>query len=274
LGGCRGAGTRRSDLRGEGCWDMERIPLLEFDSDTRAIIEPSRQYQDINPPEHCVMPIYRSLIEKLRREGRLEKIHQFREDPPPEPVYVLGCDGRQVVVANPGIGAPFAAAVFEVLIALGCRKFVACGSAGVLKPELERGAIVVPNSAIRDEGTSYHYCPPSRAIDIEQSVVSKLESVLRRHHVPYEVGRTWTTDAFFRETTGKIAERKAEGCLTVEMECSALVAVARFRGVTFGQYLVAVDDVSGEEWDRRHVDDKVPLQERVFWLSVEACLSL
>jgi uridine phosphorylase len=253
---------------------MERIPLLEFDSDPRGIIEPPKLYHDINPPERCVMPIYRSLVEKLRSEGRLELIYQFRGDPPPDSVYVLAHDGRQVAVANPGIGAPYAAAVFEVLIALGCRKFVACGSAGVLKPELERGTIVIPKSAIRDEGTSYHYCPPSRAIDIDPSVVSRLESVLRKHDVRHEIGRTWTTDAFFRETRRKVAERKAEGCLTVDMECSAFAAVAKFRGVTFGQYLVAGDDVSGEEWDRRHVDDKVPLQERVFWLSVEACLSL
>ncbi len=58
------------------------------------------------------------------------------------------------------------------------------------------------------------------------------------------------------------------------MECSAFAAVAKFRGVTFGQYLVAGDDVSGEEWDRRHADDKTPLEEKAFWLSVEACLSL
>ncbi len=253
---------------------MERIPLLEFDSDTRAIIDPTRLYPDINPPEYCVMPIYPSLIAKLRNEGRLKLIFQFRGDPPPDSVYVVGYGGRQVAVANPGIGAPYAAAVLEVLIALGCRKFVACGSAGVLKPELERGAIVIPSSAIRDEGTSYHYCPPSRAIDIDPSVVSKLESILRKHDARYEVGRTWTTDAFFRETKAKIEERKQAGCIVVEMECSALAAVAKFRGVTFGQYLVAGDDVSGEEWDRRQIEDKVPVQEKVFWLSVEACLCL
>jgi len=253
---------------------MERIPLLEFDSDRSAIINPPSHLQDINPPEHCVMPIYGSLIEKLWENGRLEKIHDIGGALCPMSVFVLEYDDRHVTVAHPGIGAPFAAGTFEVLIAMGCRKFVACGSAGVLEPELERGAIVIPSSAIRDEGTSYHYCPPSRAIDVDQSVVSNLESVVRRHHVRYEVGRTWTTDAIYRETKDKIAERKQEGCLTVEMECSALVAVAKFRGVTFGQYLSAGDDVSGDEWDPRYCDDKAPFHEKVFWLSVEACLSL
>jgi uridine phosphorylase len=253
---------------------MEQIPLLEFDEDRTAIIEPSSHIKSINAPEHCVMPIYGSMIEKLQREGRLEKIHEFDSALLPIAVFVLEYDGRQVTVANPGVGAPFAAAIFEGLIALGCRKFVACGSAGVLRSELRRGAIVIPSSAVRDEGTSYHYSPPSRIIDVDLSVISKLQSVLQRHSVRYAIGRTWTTDALFRETRGKIERREREGCITVEMECSALVAVANFRGVTFGQYLAAGDDVSGSRWDPRVCDDKLPMQEKVFWLSVEACLSL
>jgi nucleoside phosphorylase len=60
----------------------------------------------------------------------------------------------------------------------------------------------------------------------------------------------------------------------VEMECSALMSVAKFRDVPFGQYLGAGDDVSGNEWDPRIVSDTMPFTEKLFWLSVEACLSL
>lgn len=133
---------------------------------------------------------------------------------------------------------------------------------------------MLPSAAVRDEGTSYHYYPPSRSIEVEPGVVRKLESVLQRHNVRYEVGKTWTTDAIYRETPGKIDARRSEGCITVEMECAAFLAVAKFRGVTFGQYFVAGDDVSGDEWDPRRGGEGLPIQERVFWLSVEACLSL
>jgi uridine phosphorylase len=231
-------------------------------------------YHSIGAPEHCVMPIYQTVIDVLLGEDRLEEIFQIGGEPRPVPVYTMAHNGRDVVVANPGVGAPFAAAILEVLIALGCRKFVACGGAGVLKPELARGTIIIPSSAVRDEGTSYHYCPPSKVIDLDSDVVKTLESVLRRHGEHYDVGKTWTTDAFFRETRSRVAERKAEGCLTVDMECSALAAVAKFRGVIFGQYLVAADDVSGEDWDRRRTDNEVSLKERSFWLAVEACLEL
>ena len=253
---------------------MQQIPLAEFDNDNMGIIEPAELFENISPPEHCVMPIYSSVIEKLDKDNRLEKIYERKTPLVQMEVYKMEYGGKSVVVAHPGLGAPFAAATLEELIALGCRKFVACGSAGVLKSDLKRGAIVIPNSAIRDEGTSYHYCPPSREIEVDRKITKKLELVLKKHQIDYEIGKTWTTDAFYRETKGKITRRKAEGCLTVDMECSAFIAVSKFRNVIFGQYLAAGDDISGVEWDPRLGNDRQAIREKVFWLSVEACLSL
>jgi len=253
---------------------MEQIPLTEFDDDRMAIIEPANIHENISAPEHCVMPMFGSLMGKLKRDGRLEKIYEIRTPLIPIDIHRMEYDNKFITVAHPGVGAPWVATHLEELIALGCRKFVACGSAGVLKSELKRGAVVIPGSAVRDEGTSYHYCPPSREIEMERGVVDKLESVLRKHHIDYEIGKTWTTDAFYRETRDKIARRKSEGCIAVDMECSALIAVSRFRNVRFGQYLSAGDDVSGDVWDPRYVDNRLSFQEKVFWLSVEACLTL
>ena len=253
---------------------MQQIPLTEFDDDKMGIIEPAVLFENISPPEYCVMPIYSSVIDKLNKDGRLEKIYESQTPLAQMGVYKMEYEGKFITVAHPGLGAPFAAATLEELIALGCRKFVACGSAGVLKSDLNRGAIVIPSSAVRDEGTSYHYYPPSREIEIDQKIIKKLESVLRKHQIDYEIGKTWTTDAFYRETRGKIKRRKAEGCLTVDMECSAFIAVSKFRNVIFGQYLAVGDDVSGDEWDPRLSNNRQAIREKVFWLSVEACLSL
>jgi uridine phosphorylase len=183
-------------------------------------------------------------------------------------------EGTAVAVAHPGLCAPFVAAVLEELIAFGCRKFVACGSAGVLDGNLKKGTVVVPSAAVRDEGTSYHYLPPEREIEADPDVVAIIESVLQSHGVTYRVGKTWTTDGLYRETKNRIAKRKAEGCLTVEMECSAFLAVARFRGVRFGQLLATGDDVSGDQWDPRQTPEHATFPERLFWLSVEASLNL
>jgi uridine phosphorylase len=72
------------------------------------------------------------------------------------------------------------------------------------------------------------------------------------------------------------ATRKADGCLTVEMERAALAAVAEFRGVTFGQLLATGDDVSGDQWHPREwgTDAHVEFSDKLFWLAVESCLGL
>ena len=92
--------------------------------------------------------------------------------------------------------------------------------------------------------------------------------------MPYVTAKTWTTDAIYRETRGKVERRAAEGCVTVEMEAAALFAVAAFRGVRLGQLLYAGDDLSGDAWDARGWDAHAEGRELLFRLAAEACLSI
>lgn len=253
---------------------IAEYPILEFDNAKEALIEPSKILKRIDIPECCVLPIYDTVITALREQGRLSHVNDIRTSLGPMPVFQMEHVGRSVAVAHPGLCAPFAAAVLEELIAFGCRKFIACGTAGVLDGGLAKGTVVVPNAAVRDEGTSYHYIAPAREIGVAPEVVAIIASVLETHGVAHRVGKTWTTDAIYRETKGRIAQRTAEGCLTVEMECAAFLAVAQFRQVRFGQMLAASDDVSGDVWEPRHAEEDASFAERLFWLSVEACLRL
>ena len=259
-----------------GCKIMKPdYPILEHDGSESSLIEPSEVLRPIEGmPEHCVLPMYKQVIDSLHAQSRLTHVTDIGSTMGPLPVFRIEHQGQLVVVAHPGLGAPFAAGCLEELIAFGCRKFVACGAAGVLDRDLARGTVVIPNAAVRDEGASYHYLPPGREIEVEPSVVSTLESVLESSSIRYRVGKTWTTDGIYRETRSRIARRKAEGCLTVEMECSAFLAVAKFRGVKFGQLLATGDDVSGNEWDPRRGSEHEPFAETLLWLSVEACLRL
>jgi uridine phosphorylase len=143
----------------------------------------------------------------------------------------------------------------------------------VLESSIAVGHVVVPIAAVRDEGTSYHYLPASREVEPSAEAVAAILAALKRHDVPYVVGKTWTTDAIYRETYGKVAQRKAEGCLTVEMEAATFFAVAQFRGVTFGQILYGGDDVGGEVWDARDWA-RATIRERLFQLAAEACVAL
>ena len=250
-------------------------PILEFDDSSEAILEPCKIYERLDTmPERCVLPIYHEVIEGLQEKNLVTRVTDIGTPMGAMPVYRMTHAGEDVAVAEPGLGAPFAAAVLEELIALGCRKFIACGTAGVLDSDLRKGTIVVPNAAVRDEGTSYHYLPPSREIAAQPDTVRAIQSVLDADGAEYRVGKTWTTDAVYRETKNRIAKRKSEGCLTVEMECAAFLAVAAFRGVRFGQLLGVTDDVSGDDWNYRGTEKGKSSPEQLFWLSVESCLRL
>ena len=250
------------------------FPILEFDPTLRAVIEPSEQISPSDVPERCVPCFFGDVIAGLVDSGTAREAACMKSEMGRHPIYVMEIGGGEVAVYQPGISAAFAAAMLDEVIAHGCRKFVACGAAGVLDREIDAGHIIVPVSAVRDEGASYHYMAPSREVEADPSGVAAIESVLQAHARPYIKGKTWTTDAFYRETPDKVALRRSEGCIAVEMEAAAFFAVARFRGVTFAQMLYGGDDVSGSEWDHREWHKRTSVREDLLMLAAEACLLL
>jgi uridine phosphorylase len=250
------------------------FPILEHDDTAVAHIEPSRLIKPIDIAPHCVVCFFADVLRKVIAERNARVVSMHSSEIGEHPVYEIEVDGRRLAFFHPGIGAPLAAGLLEEVIAVGCRKFIACGGAGVLVPDVAVGHAIVPVSAVRDEGTSYHYLPPAREVAAHPLAVQAIERALQRDNVPFLKGKTWTTDAIYRETPKKIALRRDEGCLTVEMEAAAFFAVAQFRGVPFGQILYGGDDLSSETWDSRHWNHHATAREKLFWIAAEACLNL
>lgn len=255
-------------------------PILEFDPSRGAVIEPS-VFTSLAGGERpgeigrrCVLCFLAEVMASLLDRGEARVVGQVATGMGSQPLLELQRDGRAVAVFHPGVGAPMAAANLEKLIALGLGRFVACGGAGVLDAAIAPGTLIVATSAVRDEGTSYHYAAPSREVPAPAEGVAALEAALRAGRHAYRLGKTWTTDALFRETPARVRRRAAEGCITVEMEAAALFAVAQFRSVPLGVLLYAGDDVSGEQWDARRWDARRQVRRGVFDLAVEACLRL
>jgi uridine phosphorylase len=249
-------------------------PLLEFDASRVAIIEPSRVIEPIDIAEHCVLCFFQEVIAELVHEGaRARHLHSGQSEVGDYPVYELDYGGRRLAVVHPGVGAPAAVARFERVIALGCRKFIVCGGAGVLDGTINVGDIVVPSSAIRDEGASYHYLRPAREVAPTRRALAAIEAVLSENHHDYVLGKTWTTDAVYRETRQQVNRRKREGCVVVDMEAAAFFAVARFRHVECAQILYGGDSLAGRRWEPRGWN-RHAMRERLFHLAAQACLRL
>ena len=190
------------------------------------------------------------------------------------PIYETVCEGKRICLVQGFVGAAGAAAFLEELIAFGCDRFLVCGGAGVLRPDIAVGHLLLPYTAVRDEGVSYHYIEPSREISCDPGVVDAVERELTRSSIPYIKAKTWTTDAFYRETRDKVALRVAEGCVCVEMEAAAFFAVAQYRDVRLGQILYGGDDLSGEAWDGREWNDRNDVRESLVELAMQICLEI
>lgn len=251
----------------------DQLPLLEPFDREKAIIEPSEVVTHSDVPEMGVI-CFKPNLKKLVANYPHKELEPLRTAMGKLPVYEIEWKSRRLAVFCPGISAPLAVSLTEEVIARGCRKLVAFGGAGVLDRKLIRGHLVVPTSAIRDEGTSFHYAVPSREIAPDEAALVAIKAVLSERNIPFTLGKTWTTDAFYRETPSRIARRTAEGCLTVEMEAAALFALAQFRGITLGQILICGDDVSGDQWDARGTHPQATTKEAVFELAAEACMRL
>jgi uridine phosphorylase len=146
----------------------KEFPILEFDNTRNAIIEPKKIIQSIDISENVVMCFFKEVIERLKNEGKLKVVTNLKSEMGLYPIYEMQYANKAVTLFHPGLGAPFSAELMEKVIALGCKKFIACGGAGVLDKTIAVGHVIVPISAIRDEGTSYHYLPPSREVQVKK----------------------------------------------------------------------------------------------------------
>ncbi len=248
------------------------LPLLENDLGSAAMIEPAAVVRARDVPPAAVLCFFAEVVAGLAERADARRVAVLRWEHGAHAVHEVEHRGRRLAVLQPGVGAPLAAGLLEEAIALGCRTFVAVGGAGALTPGLALGHPVVVTAAVRDEGTSLHYLPPSRTVEADPGGVRALQQTLAEAGLDHASGPTWTTDAPYRETRARVARRVAEGCLTVEMEASALAAVARYRDVRLAHLLYAADSLAGQEWEHRGWNRAAAVREQLFWLAADAAL--
>jgi uridine phosphorylase len=247
---------------------------LEFDDTLVAKIEPSFSHKKAEGYEYCVITFFREVLENMEKKGLIKEVKLLNCETMNIPIYEMDYKGNKIHLFLGYVGAAGSAAFLEELIALGFKKFIVCGGAGVLRKDIAVGHLIIPTSAIRDEGASYHYLPPAREVECNPEVVKKIEEEFIKDKIEYIKAKTWTTDSFYRETEKKVELRKSEGCVTVEMEAAAFFAVAKFRNVKLGQILYGGDDLSDVVWDSRKWHNRVEIRENLVDISIRICLSL
>ena len=206
-------------------------------------------------PEVCITTFSESIIKDFVEKNTARVIANLYSANGIIPVYEIEYADKKMGLFLSRVGAPACVAGLEEIIALGAQKVVQFGCCGILNQSIADGKIIVPSSALRDEGTSYHYFPASEEIDADSSSVDIAVRCLKRHKIPYVVGKVWTTDAIYRETPEAVRERKMQGCIAVEMECSASLAVAKFRKIPMIQFFYGADNLDSDQWEIRDLTD-------------------
>jgi uridine phosphorylase len=178
-------------------------------------------------PEVCLLDPDGDIVRALARTGRARRspgwacyhtdLHEFEWAG--ESFGIIGC----------AVGASFAVLLAEQLFASGCRLLISMTSAGQIVEQGSPPYFILIDRALRDEGTSYHYLPPSDFVEAEESLVRAVMEAFATSRQPMCRGASWTTDAPFRETAAAIERCRARNILAVEMEAAGLYAFAKAR---------------------------------------------
>ncbi|HFI0959185.1 TPA: nucleoside phosphorylase [Streptococcus suis] len=231
--------------------------LLEEFENTRAVIEPEdvcRLRKETH--EVCDTLIYSfngEIVERVSQSEQARFGGYVSSLNGKHPWYLYETEDMTVAVMLATIGAPMAVGHLEELKACGFENFIVLGSCGVLDKSLAADKIILPSSALRDEGTSYHYAPASDEINYDPALLLTMEKALDQAGIEHVRAKTWTTDAFYRETAAKVKRRLAAGAMVVDMEASAIMAWANFRQAKVYQFFYTADyvDHHKNEWDTR-----------------------
>lgn len=212
-------------------------------------VRASRGIGDAALPAICVLEFDGDLTDWLTAGGRARKAPHW-----PcfhTAMHLVDCGGIEVGVIARTIGGPYSVLIAEQLHAAGVRLTVGLTSAGRIAPALPLPCLVVASAAIRDEGTSTHYLPPSEDVECSPGVSAHLERELPATGWPVRTGRVWTTDAPYRETLAAIEHWGAEGVLAVEMQAASLFAFGKASGADVAVVAMVSNavDHAGEQFD-------------------------
>lgn len=223
--------------------------IKSFDPTGEEVIKPTHLSKPVEGfPETVIVTSSRYMLNTILQHYTCVTIGSMYDG---RMIYETTYKNKPLAFFRASIGAPPTVALLEEAIVKGARKVLLFGSCGTLDSSITDGSIVVPTYAYRDEGVSYHYAPADAGDFIEVKTSGRMEELLKEMGIPVVTGKTWTTDAIYRETRNNMELRKNDGCITVEMECAGVMAMAHFRGIEAYQFLYTADNLDADEWERR-----------------------
>lgn len=218
-----------------------------------AIINPKIK-EGLPEVDACIVTFSNIIEEYVLKNYKCTQIAEFKFVTGITPIYQIDYKDKKFAFFKTYVGGPACVGTIEdTLSVIKTNKYILFGGSGCLNKEIAHGKIMIPTEAYRDEGTSYHYVKASDYITIKNAdIVAKF---MEEKGLPFVKGKTWTTDAFYRETKNNFEKRKSEGCISVEMESASVQAMCDFRNLEFYTFFTSGDLLDAPEWDERKTDE-------------------
>ncbi|MFA5297336.1 MAG: nucleoside phosphorylase [Lutibacter sp.] len=228
------------------------------------------KYPKFKPLVGVIFCYQKSLLEYILENHKTTKVDGFYGE-----MYLINETNKKIaVIGKFGIGAPVVATLLEELIAFGVKKFISVGTAGTLQKHIAIGNLMICERAIRDEGTSHHYLKTSKYVYASKKITDRIKKSFGKYKQKYFVGTSWTIDAPYRETVAEAKQYQKEGVATVEMEASALFAVAQYRNVELGAIFTISDSLAELEWKPKfHLKKTKKGLEVIYKIAIDALFS-
>ena len=196
--------------------------------------------------------------------GRVEKIARHLDDAHHVNTYreyttwTGYLDGEMVTVMSTGMGAPSTAIGIEELKKCRADTLIRVGTCGGIDPTVVPGTLIIPNGAIRKEGTTREYVPIEYPAVPNFDVMLALRQAAINLGLPSVIGVSESKDSYYGqhspesmpvgdELLSKWKAWQMAGAVASEMECAALFVVAGVRRMRAGAVLHLCRNVEREK---------------------------
>ena len=217
-----------------------------FDPEDRPLFTPKDFYGERgDSADACIIVFSKEIYSSILDRFDCEKVGDMFTCGGSTPICVFKYEDIRVAFYLSGIGSAIAGhQVIESNWITGAETYVMFGSAGTLREDLTQGRYVIPDRAFRGEGMSAYYAPPGDYIEVRNARAVK--KCFEELGLPNVTGAVWTVDAFYRESERLCDERRAEGCIAVEMELAGVQAVCDHHGLQLYDFLETGDVLRDE----------------------------
>ena len=244
----------------------------------KPVVEPSDFVGDYRAPtDRFILVFSRKSLSIVKR--LMEGVERIKAPIPALSLWSGTYKEARIGLVHAYFGAPATAMALETLIASGVKHSIVLGFCGSLSPRLRLNDVLIPVWGVRGEGTSHYYLPPQAGAEpdpeLTRGLYKHLKRVKGRRKFRVLRGGIWSTDAFFRETRDKVEKLGRRGVLGVDMEATALMIIAKFRGARLALALLVTDELHTPAWRTIFGDKKLVRKAlRVERLMAQAALNL